>query len=197
MIGRAADGSVLSSSGNLFEKYIYVHWPLAKGQGYLNGSLTVDGATLSPVRHPVSGSFQWKGAASPLYPSGYYQDLTAEGSQYVAVVDKNLPPFGSSAVAGVKLSISGASLAAPNGPSSQLSFNAKGLGVVASGALNGLKVSVNRAAGTFSGSFIPFFGAKATVFQGVLNTPTTGYGYTLIREGFLIRPSTVKLEFVP
>jgi len=82
------------------------------------------------------------------------ESLTASGSQYVAK-DNALPAFGGKAVDSIEATVAGGHLVVVGAASSDLSFDLKGKGMVASGTLTNVKIAVNRVLGSFTGSFVP------------------------------------------
>lgn len=188
LVGRAPDGTVLSTSVKLGEEgHLLLHLPLYTSKGFINGSITI---TEYEEEKPSSGILLWSRPTSTTYPTGFLAELEASGSLYLPAPTGQPPISGS-----LTLAITGGHLVT-TGPSvadGQVTFGANNVGIIGNTTMNSLKISINRSAGTFSGSFIPPGLSKAATFYGILHYATDGYGYILITIGGVTLPSSVLL----
>lgn len=193
--GRAGEGTALSGSTTLNQHgQLLLHLPLYAGKGFLNGQATIDDTILLSHRHrPVDGSMLWLRPPGAQYPNGFTHAFTVTGSLYRQELSGE-PPFGTAVADSVKLTLYGGHLPVATPLACRLSFTVGGTGVIDSGTLNGLKITLNRTAGTFSGSFIPPGSTKPVSFQGVLTSRIQGMGQALIISGGTVRSAAVLLE---
>jgi hypothetical protein len=193
--GKLPDGTALSTAVNLTQDgELLLHFPLYQGKGLLQGIPQIDDSDLSAQKpRPVSGpNFLWQRPADSSYPSGINQTLSVDGSQYLPTAT-NLPPFGGTANNSVTFRVEGGFISPGF---AELQFDLKGVGVVFLTSLNSgaISLSVNRATGTFSGSYLPPVPLKAVPVQGVLISRSFGYGYALVKVSGTVRPTRIELE---
>lgn len=197
-VGKAGDGTTLSGSNNLNQDgTLLLHLPMYAGKGFLNGSATIDDSTFNSSRHrQVTGNLLWLRPPGAPYPLGFAQPVPVTGSVY-RPMPAGVLPFGNSAPDSNGLNIYGGHLPAARPLSSLFAFTTAGVGVIKSGNLSSLHITLNRVAGTFTGTFLPPGATKPVALQGVLNSRTEGMGYALVTSGGVVRPAAVLLEALP
>lgn len=196
--GRAGEGTALSGSVILSQDgALLLHIPLYSGKGFLNGTALIDDTSFTWTSfRPVTGSLLWLRPPGAQYPNGFTNGMSLTGSLY-RQAPSGKPPFGSTAPDSNRLTLSGGHLPVGMPLSSSLSFTVGGTGVIDSGNVSSLKITVNRSAGTFTGSFLPPGATKTVPLQGVLTTAIQGMGYTLVTSGGTVRSAAVLLEWLP
>lgn len=196
LAGRAGDGSVITASARvLADGELLVHWPLYKGQGFLNGSMKIEPAAADSVQQ-TTGQLLWHIPVRTNHPVATSQTANAQGTLYTPA-PASLPPFGTVAPNAVGVEIGGGHLPLSPLPAALLSFSRTGrsiIGMQTDLPLDLLKLTVNRTAGTFSGSFLPFAGSRAATIRGIIVDGTMGYGHALVLSNGQLLPSTVFLE---
>jgi hypothetical protein len=196
--GRAGDGTALSGSSILTQGgTLLLHLPIYTGKGFLNGSVTIDDATFFSDRHrPVEGSLLWMSPVGTTYPIGFSQPVPVRGSLY-RPMPAGSPPFGNTAPDSNGLVVSGGHLPVAMPLMSRFAFNADGIGVIDSGNLNSLRITLNRRTGTFTGTFLPPGATKSVILQGILNSRIEGMGHAMVTSGGGVRPAAVLLRALP
>lgn len=199
--GRALDGAVLTASLPLTrDGRLLTHLVMHRKRAAITGVLVIDESQEAPAARPVSGFVVHRRppGLGGRYTVDFVETLTVTGSQY-APRPSLLPAFGGTDPASIYFDVTGGSLNFV-GENAQLSFALNGRALVlASSGLNGLRLTVNRSRGTFSGSFIPAGHTRAVSIQGVLATPSLGCGYALIPTApgaATVLPSRVRLQVV-
>lgn len=197
--GKVSDGTEFSGTVTLGDEgQFFVHFPLYGGKGFLSGSAIIDASTFATTRRSMISNLRWKRHASPgPYPAGFELNVESVGEQYVPR-PASLAPFGGVSNSSVIAEVGGGHLLVSEG-SSVLNFSLAGKGQNIVGTFTNLKITVNRANGTFTGSFLPppAVSNKVTSFQGVLSSETSANGFALIKNSAgLVLPSAINLHQV-
>lgn len=207
LIGKAVDGSVITGAGALnYLNTTYDFVPLYQKTGFMTLQLTaVHGGPFASSDVQASLVGQWFRLPDSSYPSGFALNVGASGYEYVPK-RANLSPFGTlAAPSSARLALYGGHAPGIGSPLiADLKFALSGIGTVTGvDQLPGLKISVNRAKGTFSGSFLPTGpgfpagGTKRANFQGILgyvnNQDGNASGYSIIDIGGVKKTSFVNL----
>jgi hypothetical protein len=193
VVGRSSEGAVLTAGVNVTPwNRLPLHFDLFKKQGHLQGNLFVYQDSLGVAVRPVAGSLGLLRPAGGAFPTELQQELIAVGHSYFPTA-KTKPIFaGATTVAETfTVRILGGHIDVGSGHQSTITLPLNGKALVSSGSINGLKISFNRAAGTFSGSFIPPSGGKAVTIQGVMIGEVQAQGYALINQGGVVLPAAV------
>lgn len=176
--GTLADGTVFSRGTSVSKNnFLYVYVPLYQNRGVLAGVLELK--SNAETGGAVTGTVQWIKpagvAAQGLYPEGFQLDLTASGENYRKPAAAQ-PGAGFPGTNGIStITLSGGDLVQPI--SRTLSISAAGKVSVSDPGTERLKIAVNVAAGTFSGSFLDVDARKWRRFSGaVLQTQAIGAG---------------------
>lgn len=196
LTGKKTDGTALTASANIGpDGEVLLYFPIYAGAGSLTGRLFTDVSQFN-LENPApafTGQFNWRRPPVPLYPSGFTSVILASTQLYLPKAT-TLSPFGGDAVNSVEVRIAGGHIAAA-GLASRVRFTPAGLGVVdAAGQINTLKISIARATGAITGTFIPPGKTKPEPIQGLIATPTTAVGYSLVPGAPGILPSSVILS---
>jgi uncharacterized delta-60 repeat protein len=201
-VGSMVDGSRVTAALSIIDEAglgrLWMHVPLHRGQGFLNGAVMLS-SVASPSTStdgPVFGTLFWRHPIGQQpFPAGVFQTLDVGGSRYTPKPTA-LPPFGGTAATGVILEMAGGHIDPLAGLSASLSFSRVGVGV-GSGVSNiqGLKIRINRRTGTLTGSFVPPGASKSVRFQGVISfADRLAHGFTLYSQSGHTWPSALQLE---
>jgi uncharacterized delta-60 repeat protein len=195
LTGKAADGSVLMASVDLSANgMLLLHFPLYRGQGFLNGRLFIlDNRPNEP--QTFYGGMRWSRPVSSAYPLGFDQNVMLRGRFYRPQLG-SLPPFGGLVESGLRFTVSGGHIS--GAPEVWFHFNRSGRGVISQGSeigMSSLRIQVSRSTGFFFGSFLHPVSRRRISFQGVLNDPVQSHGFALVRgvEDTTL-PGTVMVE---
>lgn len=195
LTGKAADGSVLMASVDLSANgMLLLHFPLYRGQGFLNGRLFIIDNQPEQAQS-FYGGMRWSRPASLTYPHGVDQNVMLGGRFYLPQPG-SLPPFGGLVESGLRFTVSGGHIS--GAPEVWFHFNRSGRGVISQGSeigMSSLRIQVSRSTGIFSGSFLHPVSRRRISFQGVLNDPVQSHGFALVRgvEDTTL-PGTVMVE---
>ncbi len=199
VVGRLSDGSPVTQSSLMAEVgTVLLHQPLYGGQGALNGRLIVDAyAESDEFRGQVYAALGWLRPANVpggLYPAGFSTNLyNIESSGLAPDLNRLLPATTTGAAVPVQVNLAGGHYTVA-GLTSNVQINGQGASApVVGGVLPGLKVTVNRAKGTFTGSWIPSGTTKPVPFQGLVVGANRGLGHALMTEAGSTRIVRVSL----
>jgi uncharacterized delta-60 repeat protein len=193
VVGRSSEGAALTAGIHVTPwNRLPLHFDLFKKQGHLQGNLFVYQDSLGVAVRPVAGTLDLLRPAGGGFPTELQQELTAVGEIYFPTA-KTEPIFAGAATVAETFTVRilGGHIDVGSGHQSSITIPLNGKAVVSGGSINGLKISFNRKAGTFSGSFIPPSGGKAVKIQGVMIGEVQAQGYALINQGGVVLPAAV------
>lgn len=197
--GRLSDGTTVTAALSADEYGTILLSPiLYANRGLVNGRLILF-PTYEDLerRRAVAASLVWlrpPNAPGGLYPQGFTTELiNVDSSGLAPDLNALVPATSADPNTSVQVNLAGGhfSVAGLNGT---VAITPKGASLpVVGGALPGLKLAINRATGTFTGSCTPPGASGVVSFSGVVVNSASGLGSCLVKVGNSTRISRISI----